>query len=126
MRTICARSFKLWFLLFLTAGCADEGKKQRDGGADARESDARESDARESDARVGASVDAQLACNPATAPAGAPVCIVADPPCYMPMGRPECVNLCAYGKCYTCSENGWQLSIIDCVRGPVPDGSAGN
>lgn len=54
-------------------------------------------------------------CDPTKIPANAVPCVYEDPPCYMPMGRPECLAECASGQCYDCIGGQWQVSILDCV-----------
>ena len=61
---------------------------------------------------------AGLTCDPATIPLNEIQCVYRTPPCYIPMGRSECVAECARGRCYDCVDGKWGESILDCVPGP--------
>ena len=50
-------------------------------------------------------------------------CYETTPPCFIPMGRPECVQQCYYGRCYRCVDGRWVMAVIDCVA-PVEHDSA--
>jgi hypothetical protein len=60
-------------------------------------------------------------CSASDMPGNGVVCYETTPPCYIPMGRPQCMQECYYGGCYSCIGGRWVRSVIDCISPDARD-----